>query len=61
MKISRDITFEIEKAWEKVIDQFYDSYEPSVYKRTYKTYEGSDKYEEVMSGSIQKPKLYKIR
>lgn len=38
-----EMTYQIESAYESVIDSFYAEYEPRSYRRTFSTYEASDK------------------
>lgn len=45
-----ELATEIEIAWERVIDEFYEHYTPVWYQRTYSTYKASDGYSEIGSG-----------
>lgn len=40
--MAADLTFQIQSAYETVIQSFYDDYTPRWYQRTYSTYEASD-------------------
>ncbi len=39
------LNYRLEKKWEQFIDEFYESYEPSLYDRTGSTYEASNMYD----------------
>lgn len=47
-----ELSSEIEIAWERVIDEFYEDYTPVWYKRTFSTYKASDGYSELGSGNL---------
>ena len=47
-----ELSSEIEIAWERVIDEFYEDYTPIWYNRTYSTYKASDGYSEIGSGNF---------
>lgn len=44
VKMAEEMTYQIESAYESVVQQFYNEYTPRSYDRTYSTYLGSDKY-----------------
>lgn len=44
-EMAEEMNFQIESAYESVIQKFYDEYTPRSYERTYSTYLGSDKYD----------------
>lgn len=49
-----DVAFEIEKAYETVIEEFYNDYpNPVSYERTYSTYLGSNAYDDIFGQGIQ--------
>lgn len=43
IEMAADMTYAIESAYESVIQSFYDDYNPRWYRRTYSTYEASNK------------------
>ena len=43
-----EMTFQIESAYESVIDSFYAEYTPSSYRRTFSTYKASDRWNDVL-------------
>lgn len=51
-RTAMELSMEIEIAWERVIDEFYNHYIPKWYDRTYSTYKASSGYSEIMSGTL---------
>lgn len=43
-----EMTFQIQSAYESVIDSFYAEYTPSSYRRTFSTYKASDKWNDLL-------------
>lgn len=43
-KTAKKVTADIQKMYKETVTEFYDHYDPSSYKRTFSTYEGSDGY-----------------
>lgn len=43
-KAAQELTFEIQSAYEKSVDEFYGAYTPILYKRTENTYRASDHF-----------------
>lgn len=43
-RFAEEMTYQVEAAYESVVQSFYDDYTPRYYERTYSTYLGSDKY-----------------
>ncbi len=53
--LAQEVAFEIEKAYESVVQRFYNDYpNPSSYKRTYSTYLGSSAYDSPFEYGVQK-------
>lgn len=53
-KTAEELTFQIEHAYECAIDNFYNSYTPSWYNRTYSTYLASDRYDSIYDSPLKK-------
>lgn len=47
--LAEEVSFQIESAYETVIEKFYDDYSPVSYNRTYSTYLASDGYDDPFS------------
>lgn len=48
-ELAEEMSYQIESAYETVIDKFYDDYSPKYYDRSYSTYIGSDHFNDMFN------------
>ena len=59
-EMTYNIAFEIESAYERIINKFYEDYKPLYYQRTYSTYSASDIYGDIFRGVKSTSNGYQI-